>query len=92
MKKSDLIQLIVERFNLPLKDSEKLVELFFDSLVQELKQGGRVEIRGFGNFVVRSYQGYTGRNPKTGKKVKVPEKRLPFWKTGKELNDRLNTE
>jgi len=90
MNKTDLINNLSEKLNLTPRQAETIVNIFFDSMISELRNNGRVEIRGFGNFVLRSYKPYTGRNPKTGKQVLVPEKKLPFWKTGKELADRVD--
>jgi integration host factor subunit beta len=62
----------------------------FDSMTQELVKGGRIEIRGFGSFVVKDYKSYTGRNPKTGEAIEVKTKKLPFFKVGKELRERVD--
>jgi integration host factor subunit beta len=67
-----------------------LVDTIFDCLEQALRRGERIEIRGFGSFEIRSYKAYQGRNPKTGVPVSVREKRLPFFKVGKELKERVN--
>jgi len=67
-----------------------VINLIFKGFTEELKKGGRIEIRGFGSFVVREYKGYTGRNPKTGKNIDIPPKRLPFFKVGKELKERVD--
>ena len=66
------------------------MNMIFDGFTKTLKEGGRIEIRGFGSFTVRNYRAYTGRNPKTGKQVKVGTKKLPFFKVGKELKARVN--
>ena len=75
-----------------LKDKEaaEIVNLILDGFTDTLKKGGRIEIRGFGSFSVREYGAYTGRNPKTGAKTQVGEKKLPFFKVGKELKARVN--
>ena len=75
-----------------LKDREAydIVNMVFDGFTKTLKEGGRIEIRGFGSFTVRNYRAYTGRNPKTGKQVKVGIKKLPFFKVGKELKEKVN--
>jgi integration host factor subunit beta len=95
MNKSDLIQGLVkltdQKENLSEKKATDVVNLIFKSLTDELKRGGRVEIRGFGSFVVREYDSYTGRNPKTGNSIKVAAKRLPFFKVGKELRENVNS-
>ena len=76
--------------NLPKKQAEIAVNTIFDSMTEALIRGERVEIRGFGSFTNRHYGAYTGRNPKTGDPVQVPPKRLPFFKVGKDLRDRVN--
>jgi len=90
MTKSDLIELLVSRTNLPKKRIEQIVNCVLDSLFEALVSGDRIEIRGFGSWYVKSYKSYTGRNPKTGSTVKVREKRLPFFKVGKELKKRID--
>ena len=91
MVKSELIDLIASRAYVTTIQAEEIVNLFFDSIVEELgTKEGRVEIRGFGAFTVRSYKAYEGRNPKTGKKIGVAEKKLPFWKAGLELRQRVD--
>jgi integration host factor subunit beta len=83
MNKIDLIQALKDSNNLPKSDAEKIVTLFFDKMADALAQGDRVEIRGLCSFFVKKYGGYTGRNPKTGEKVKIKTKKLPFFKVGK---------
>lgn len=90
MTKSDLIQQIAERLKLPTARSEAIINAIFGSMTDSLIRGERIEIRGFGTFEVRSYKGYEGRNPKTGTPVQVAPKRLPFFKIGKDLHERLN--
>lgn len=90
MNKSELIQALAERHNLPLIKAEKVVNLIFDQMVEALKNNERIEIRGFGSFENRYYGAYTGRNPKTGEAISVANKRLPFFKVGKELKERVN--
>lgn len=90
MNKSELIQTLAERHNLPLIKAEKVVNLIFDQMIDALKNNERIEIRGFGSFENRSYGAYTGRNPKTGEAIEVANKRLPFFKVGKELKERVN--
>ena len=90
MVKSELIQNLSEKGNISKTLSETVVNLIFSSMLQELKEGKSIEIRGFGSFRVRSYKGYTGRNPRTGEKVGVISKKLPFFRVGKELRIRLN--
>lgn len=90
MNKSDLITLISEKTEQPRLKIETMVDLIFDSMAENLGKGGRVELRGFGSFAVRHYEGYTGRNPKTGESIEVKPKNLPFFKTGKELKIRVD--
>ena len=90
MNKSELIQALAERQKLPLIKAEKIVNAIFEQMIDALKSGERIEIRGFGSFENRYYDAYTGRNPKTGEAIHVPPKRLPFFKVGKELKERVN--
>ncbi len=90
MNKSDLIRVLAKETSLPLRKSEEIVNLVFDTMSNALIDDDRIEIRGFGSFMVKDYEGYTGRNPKTGDKIEVEDKRLPFFKTGKELRDKVD--
>ena len=90
MTKSDLIDVLCETQKLPKGRAELLVHVIFDALEAALKRGERIEIRGFGSFELRSYRGYDGRNPRTGSAVEVRPKRLPFFKVGKELKERVD--
>ncbi len=93
MTKSELISRIAElNPHLYLRDIEKIVETFFEEITKALANGDRVELRGFGAFSVKERDARIGRNPRTGEKVEVDAKRLPFFKTGKALRDRLNEE
>jgi integration host factor subunit beta len=87
MNKVDLIQTLKDSNNLSKSEAEKIVTLFFDQMAEALEKGERVEIRGLCSFYIKKYGGYTGRNPKTGEKVKGASKKLPFFKVGKELKD-----
>lgn len=89
MNKSDLIAMLSEKKNITLKDAERIIDSIFDGFTKALTNGERIEIRGFGSFVARKYEGYMGRNPKTGKKVNVKSKKLPFFKVGTELKERV---
>lgn len=73
-----------------MRKSGEIVNLVFDTMGKTLIAGDRIEIRGFGSFMVKQYKGYTGRNPKTGEQITVEEKNLPFFKTGKELRDKVD--
>ncbi len=92
MTKSDLIEALSERGKLSKKQAEAIVALVFDSMTSAMKSGERIEIRGFGSFKVKHYKPYVGRNPKTGEKVEVRSKKLPFFKVGKELKERVDEE
>ena len=91
MNRSDLINSLKDKVELSRKDAGKVVDTFFDALKETLSTGDRVEIRGFGSFSVKSYKPYVGRNPKTGEKINVTSKKLPFFKVGKELRDKVNS-
>lgn len=91
MNKSDLIQNVATRVpTLALKDVELIVNTIFDSMTHSLSKEERIEIRGFGSFEVRKRRPRTGRNPKTGEQVDVGLRRVPFFKVGKELKDKVN--
>jgi integration host factor subunit beta len=90
MTKSDLIDVLCEMQKIPKGRAELLVQVIFESMEAALKRGERIEIRGFGSFELRSYRPYEGRNPRTGVRVSVQPKRLPFFKVGKELKERVN--
>ena len=90
MNRSELILTIKDKANLSRKNAEKVVDTFFGSISEALTNDERVEIRGFGSFVVKEYKPYTGRNPKTGVQISVPSKKLPFFKVGKELKHMVN--
>jgi len=85
--KSELIEKISETLKLPAGKAEAIVNTIFDSMVKALERGEGIEIRGFGSFTVRKYKAYEGRNPRTGETVHVAEKRLPFFKVGKDLRE-----
>jgi integration host factor subunit beta len=90
MNKSGLITTLSQKENLTEKKAIDIVNLIFKGFTEELRKGGRIEIRGFGSFVVRNYESYTGRNPKTGENIKVSPKKLPFFKVGKELKEKVD--
>lgn len=92
MTKSDLIELLTQKTNLTKKRIESVVNCVFDSMTASLVNGDRIEIRGFGSWQVKGYKSYQGRNPKTGETVTVPEKKLPFFKVGKELKKKIDTD
>ncbi len=90
MNKSELIKALSEEANIGLDDATSVVNIFFDSMKKSLNEGDRVEIRGFGSFKIKDYEGYSGRNPKTGQSVAVVPKRLPFFRAAKELKEFIN--
>ncbi|MCD6187904.1 MAG: integration host factor subunit beta [Desulfuromusa sp.] len=90
MNKSELVETLSIKNNLTYKKSEQIVNLIFDTMSQALIDNDRIEIRGFGSFMVKDYKAYTGRNPKTGEIIQVNEKKLPFFKVGKELRERVD--
>jgi integration host factor subunit beta len=90
MKKSDLIAQLSEKEQLGGKEAFDIVNGMFDGFTNALRKGERVEIRGFGSFTVRDYSPYLGKNPKTGQRVQVGSKKLPYFRMGKELKERVN--
>lgn len=93
MTKSELIQRLAQHNpHLYQRDVERIVTTIFDEITEALARGDRVELRGFGAFSVKQRGSRTGRNPRTGESVAVEEKSVPFFKTGKELRDRLNAD
>ncbi len=90
MNKSDLIETLSKTEDLTRTKAEEVVNLVFAEMTDALVAGDRVEIRGLGSFKVKSYDGYKGRNPKTGKQINVKPKKLPFFKCGKELKERVD--
>jgi integration host factor subunit beta len=90
MNKSGLIDALSTKEGLHEKTAAEIVGMVLDGFTDALKKGGRIEIRGFGSFSVRENSGYTGRNPKTGAQAVVGAKKLPFFKAGKELKERVN--
>jgi integration host factor subunit beta len=90
MNKTDLIDTLRKETGLSRTKSEQVVELFFDEISKALAAGNRVEIRGLCSIYIKDYKGYTGRNPKTGEPREVPAKKLPYFKCGKELKERVD--
>ena len=90
MTKADLVDKVTGLGDLTRRDSEVIVDTLFESVIGALKSGGKIEVRGFGSFRTRQRKARTGRNPKTGDKVDVPAKRVPFFKPSKELRDAVN--
>ena len=90
MNKYDLVEALGKREDITRTKAEEVVDLVFSEMTNALVAGDRVEIRGLGSFKVKSYDGYKGRNPKTGKPIKVKPKKLPFFKCGKDLKERVD--
>ncbi len=91
MNKSDLIEALSKDAGIKTGKAEEVVRTVFNTMANALAKGDRVEIRGFGTFKVKNYDGYTGHNPKTGEPIKVKSKKLPFFKCGNELKERVDT-
>lgn len=91
MTKSELIEAVAKQSDITLERASIVVNAVFEQMVDAMKRGDRIEIRNFGNFVVKRYAGYEGRNPKSGEHVTVPPKRLPFFKAGLGLRKLINT-
>jgi integration host factor subunit beta len=90
MNKMQLITALKEETGINKQEASAVVDLFFNSMADALSKGQRVEIRGLCSFYVKNYKSYMGRNPKTGEKVTITPKKLPFFKCGKELKERVN--
>ncbi len=92
MTRRELIAAVAAAEGITIKEAELVVKTVFGSIEQALVKGDRVEVRGFGSFKVKSYRSYQGRNPKTGEIIRVQDKKLPFFKVGKELKERVDSE
>ena len=92
MTKAELVEKVADSTQLTKRHAELIVNTVFDSIVESLKEGEKIELRGFGSFRIRHRGPRTGRNPKTGEKVEVPSKRIPYFKPGKELKELLNND
>jgi integration host factor subunit beta len=90
VNKSELIERLAQKSGLNVLQAEEIVNLIYKRMRDTMVGGGRIEIRGFGSFVVKSYKAYQGRNPKTGQRISVSPKKLPFFKVGKELKERID--
>lgn len=90
MTKAELVDEVARVVQLTKKQAENIVNIVFDSIVDSLRAGQKIELRGFGSFRLRSRKSRTGRNPKTGEKVEVPSKKIPYFKPGKELKELIN--
>ena len=89
MNKSEMIEALAAKREISFKKAEEIINTVFEAMTDALLSGDRIEIRGFGSFVVNNYEAYTGRNPKTGESIAVKPKKLPFFKVGKELKERI---
>lgn len=92
MNKSELIEELAQKIDLPARDSAAVADTILNAMSKALSNGDSIEIRGFGSFKVRNYGSYTGRNPKSGEQIEVAPKKLPFFKVGKDLRERINAE
>ncbi|MBD0326148.1 MAG: integration host factor subunit beta [Pyrinomonadaceae bacterium] len=92
MTKAELVEDVARAAELTKKDAERLVEIVFESIIDTLNHGEKIELRGFGSFRVRERGARRGRNPKTGDPVNIPAKRVPYFKPGKELKELINEE
>ena len=92
MTKAELVDEVADKTGLPKKQAEVVVSTVFESIVDSLKSGDKIELRGFGSFRIRERDARVGRNPKTGEKVKVPAKKVPYFKPGKDLREQLNSD
>ena len=90
MTKADLVDKVTSLGDLTRRDGEVIVDTMFEAVIEALKSGDKIEVRGFGSFRTRQRNARTGRNPKTGSRVEVPAKRVPFFKPSKELRDQVN--
>jgi integration host factor subunit beta len=90
MNKLELISALKNEANISKSEAARVVQIFFDNMAEAMARGERVEIRGLCSFYVKEYKSYTGRNPKTGEKVIIQPKKLPFFKSGKELKERVD--
>ncbi|RLA80726.1 MAG: integration host factor subunit beta [Deltaproteobacteria bacterium] len=90
MTKGELTKRLAEKAKVSQREAKVVVDAVFEEMEEAMLRGERIEIRGFGSFVLRSYDSYQGRNPKTGERINVPPKRLPYFKVGKELRERVN--
>jgi integration host factor subunit beta len=91
MNKSELIEALSQDIDLPHKEASAITNTIIETMTEALTNGDSIEIRGFGSFVIKDYGSYEGRNPKTGEKIKVRPKKLPFFKVGKDLREQVNS-
>jgi integration host factor subunit beta len=90
MKKSDLIESLAQRQNITLKDAKSIVNTILETMIATMAKGEEIQLRGFGSFQIREYASYVAKNPKTGKEIMIQAKKLPYFKVGKDLRERVN--
>ncbi|MEA3469320.1 MAG: HU family DNA-binding protein [Thermodesulfobacteriota bacterium] len=90
MNKSELIEALSQDIDIPHREAAAITNTIIETMTEALAQGDSIEIRGFGSFVIKNYSSYEGRNPKTGEKIQVKPKKLPFFKVGKDLREQVN--
>ncbi|MDA8161112.1 MAG: integration host factor subunit beta [Desulfobacteraceae bacterium] len=91
MNKSELIEALAQELKMPVRQASSILNTILEAMMESLERGDSIEIRGFGSFVVKTYKPYTGRNPKTGEQITVRPKKLPFFKVGKDLKERVDS-
>lgn len=91
MNKSELIEALAQDIDVPHREAAAITNTVIETMTEALARGESIEIRGFGSFVIKEYDSYEGRNPKTGRKIQVSPKKLPFFKVGKDLREKVNT-
>ena len=90
MNKSELIEELAQQIDIPHREAAAITSTIIETMTEALAKGKSIEIRGFGSFIIKEYSSYEGRNPKTGKKILVKPKKLPFFKVGKDLREKVN--
>ena len=91
MNKSELIEALSQDLNMTPRQSSSILNIILEAMIEAMERGDDIEIRGFGSFTVKEYKPYVGRNPKSGQQINVTPKKLPFFKVGKELKERVNS-
>lgn len=90
MNKSELIEKLADKMDIPVREASSIINTIIETMRDSLANSNPIEIRGFGSFMIKEYKPYTGRNPKTGEKIEVAPKKLPFFKVGKGLREQVN--
>ncbi len=90
MNKSELIERLADKMDIPVREAASITNTIIETMRDSLADNHHIEIRGFGSFMIKEYESYTGRNPKTGERIKVAPKKLPFFKVGKDLREQVN--